>query len=454
MVNATHDPRTLMLFGVPFHDVTFDEAITWCVDRMKSGRPAVLATANVDFLMQATRDPELQRILLDADLVIADGMPIVWASGRFGPKLRERVTGSDLTPRLAPACAREGLSIFLLGGAPGVAEKAAAVLVARNPGLQIAGTYSPPLASLLGMNHDDLLARLREAKPHLLLVAFGAPKQEKFMNLHARTWAVPLAMGIGGTLDFLAGTQKRAPVFVQRIGFEWLWRMLTNPKRLFKRYASNIGFLFAALRTFNRLRTQAPGTPLDTTSADPWSMLDQNNGHVLFNLGDRDWLDSEELGRLVALARRLRREGGALLVFGGTTRTRELLHASGLITYLEYRATRQEAEARKRLLTGEQRNGAIQVNGTTLDITLPAELNVATLPRWTLRVDEVWTGAIKAIRIDAGSTEFLDSSGLGWIVGARKRCQEQKIDYHATGFRGAPMQTLRLARMEKALVTG
>ncbi len=237
MVNEspTASPRTLVLFGVPFHDVTFAEAIAWCVARMKSGPPACLATANVDFLMQATRDPELQRILLEADLVVADGMPIVWASGRFGPPLRERVTGSDLAPMLAAACAREGLRIFLLGGSPGVAEKAAAVLVERNPGLVVAGTYSPPVAGILDMDHASILKRLREARPHLLLVAFGAPKQEKFINLHLRSWAIPLAVGVGGTLDFLAGAQTRAPRWVQRIGFEWLWRMCTDPRRLVNR---------------------------------------------------------------------------------------------------------------------------------------------------------------------------------------------------------------------------
>ena len=122
-ITKVPDPTPLVLFGIPFHDVTFDEAVAWSVARMKAGRPSYIATANVDFIMQAWADPELQRILLEADLVIADGAPIVWASGKFGPKLRERVTGSDITPMLAAACAKESLRIFLLGGGTGVAER-------------------------------------------------------------------------------------------------------------------------------------------------------------------------------------------------------------------------------------------------------------------------------------------------------------------------------------------
>ena len=243
-------PPAYVLFGIPFHDVTFDETVAWAVDRMKSGPPGYVVTANVDFLMQAWADPELQRILLEADLVLADGMPIVWSSRRFGPRLRQRVTGSDLAPKLAAACAEAGLRIYLLGGAPGVADAAARALKQAQPTLIVSGTFSPPKADVLAMSHEDVLLRLKEAQPHLLLVAFGAPKQEKFINLHVREWAVPLSIGVGGTLDFLAGAQKRAPVLVQRIGLEWVWRLATDPGRLFRRYAGNLRFFFAASRRF------------------------------------------------------------------------------------------------------------------------------------------------------------------------------------------------------------
>jgi N-acetylglucosaminyldiphosphoundecaprenol N-acetyl-beta-D-mannosaminyltransferase len=181
------EPRSVVVFGHQFHDVTFKEAVKWAVSRIRSGPPSYIATVNLDFVMQARRDPEMQRILLEADLVTADGDPLVRTSGLFGPSLRQRVTGSDLVPMLASECAREGLKIFLLGGAEGVAEKVADVLRGHNPGLKICGTYAPPVTGLIEMNHGEILRRLRLAKPDLLLVAFGAPKQEKFINLHFRS---------------------------------------------------------------------------------------------------------------------------------------------------------------------------------------------------------------------------------------------------------------------------
>lgn len=448
------NPRPLVLFGVPFHDVTFAETLEWCVARMRSGVPACMATANVDFLMQATRDPELQRILLEADLVIADGQPIVTLSGKFGPPLRERVTGSDLTPMLAAACAREGLRIFLLGGAPGVAEKAAAVLVERNPGLVIAGTYSPPLASLLEMNHADILARLRETRPHLLLVAFGAPKQEKFINLHLRSWNVPLSIGIGGTLDFLAGAQTRAPRLVQRIGFEWLWRMGTNPKRLFKRYAENIGFLFTAVSRQRRLLGSEPGPALTPDPAQDWTDLERTDQRVaLFSLGSRATLSSEELGRLVRAEAALRRREGRLVVYGGTTRVQRIIQEAGLTDYLDYRPDRTQAEARCAELNNALRHGEISRGDDLLRLILPAEMNTATLPAWAARVEKALAANVRRIAVDASGLTFMDSASLGWLIALRKRAQDQHWDFTSSGFAGAPLQTLRLARMDKIFVS-
>lgn len=446
-------PRPLVLVGVPFHDVTFEETIAWCVDRMQHGPPACLATANVDFLMQATRDPELQRILLEADLVIADGMPIVWASGRLGPPLRERVTGSDLTPLLAAACARAGLRVFLLGGAPGVAEQAAAVLTARNPGLVIAGTYSPPLAGLLEMDHGTILTRLRDARPHLLLVAFGAPKQEKFINLHLRAWEVPLAVGVGGTLDFLAGVQRRAPRWVQRIGFEWLWRMCANPRRLFRRYAANIGFLAGALWRLWRLRRQPAGVAPDEGPATTWAELDaalaRGDRTVVFHLGARDWLDSQELGRLVQAAGALRRRDGRLLVQGGTPRVDRLLREAGLADHLEYRARADQMRARRAELEDAARQGDVRLDQGRLRVRLPSELNTATLPAWAARTEAAWATSVREVDVDAAGLDFLDSAGLGWLIALRKRCQDRSLACVCHGFRGAPLQTMRLARVER-----
>lgn len=449
------EPEARVVYGVPFHDVTFDEAVAWCINAMRAGSPRFIATANVDFLMQARQDPELQRILLEADLVIADGQPVVQASRRQGTPLRERVTGSDLTPLLAAACAREGFRVFLLGGAPGVAERAAKVLVERNPGLVIAGCYSPPLAGLLDMDHEAILARLRETRPHLLLVAFGAPKQEKFIQLHARHWSVPLAMGVGGTLDFLAGAQTRAPVWVQRLSLEWLWRMGTNPRRLFKRYASNIGFLAGAWWRWNRVRRSAPGVASTADLAWSWEALaeaiDRGEPYVMASLGDRAWLSSDELGRLVEAARRLRRRGGRLLLYGGTERVRRLLAEFALVDYLEHCTDRPAAERRMAALVESGRGGLIETTGRVLHLALPMELTGDGLAAWRDRVAAAWTPEITAVRIEASSVEFIDSAGIGWLVTVAVRCQEAGAIYQADGFRGAALRSLQLARVADRL---
>lgn len=244
----------LVLFGIPFHNVTFEEAIQWTVDRVRSGKPGVIATANLDFIVQAQHDTELRNVLREADLVIADGFPPVKLAPFYGPPLKGRVTGSDITPMLAGRAAKEGISIYGLGAAEGVAAKAMEVLKKRHPALKVAGAWSPPYAPLDKMDHAEILRRLAEARPDILFTAFGAPKQDKFNHMHVKTWNVPVAIGIGGTLDFIAGVQTRAPVWVQKLQCEWLWRWGTDPKRLTKRYVINIGFLIRAVWLTLRLR--------------------------------------------------------------------------------------------------------------------------------------------------------------------------------------------------------
>ena len=465
-------PAAYVLFGIPFHDVTFEETVAWAVDRMKNGPPGYIATANVDFLMQAWADPELQRILLEADLVLADGMPIVWSSRNFGPRLRQRVTGSDLAPKLAAACAREGLRLYLLGGAPGVAEAAARELKVRQPSLIISGTYSPPKADVLSMAHTDILARLKEAQPHLLLVAFGAPKQEKFINLHVREWAVPLSVGVGGTLDFLAGAQRRAPVLVQRIGLEWVWRLATDPGRLFRRYAGNLRFYFTACRALNRQRRRgraarpppaaepAPGLWQDAVvefpdarSADDLAAAVRVAPEAplrVIDLAGRRWLDSRDLGVLLTLAREARRAGRGLALWRPLPAVDEHLRTCRLANYLSVCRSPAEVEAQ----IGEQK--AMRRDGVAgkdsqggLRLWLPAELTAANIASWRARVDNSWPSEPRAlILVDAGGTRFMDSAGIGWLIAVRKRAQEEGKTFRATGFAGAVRKVLKLARVD------
>ena len=206
------------MLGVPFDNVTTAETVELIEQMVASGQPHYLATANVDFLVQARRDVELRRILLDAHLVLCDGTPLLWASRLLGNPLPERVAGSDLVPLLIQIAAEKKYRIFFLGGTPDTAERAVANLKKQYPQLPIAGHYSPPFTSLLEMDHDKIKRRIQAAKPDLLFVSFGCPKQEKWISMHYRSLGVPVCVGVGATIDFLAGKIKRAPKWMQKTG--------------------------------------------------------------------------------------------------------------------------------------------------------------------------------------------------------------------------------------------
>ncbi|MBN1876057.1 MAG: WecB/TagA/CpsF family glycosyltransferase [Anaerolineae bacterium] len=223
-------PRVaLTLMEVPIHDVTMEEAISytrqWIAE--KSGFYQV-ATVNPEFLMAARKHGAFRATLQKAALCVPDGIGVLAAARLRGTHLRERVAGSDLVPRLAAEAARCGWRVFFLGAAPGIAERAADILATRYPGLQIAGCYagSPAL-----VEEDAIVARVRATQTDLLLVAYGAPKQDLWLarNLH-RTGAT-VGIGVGGSFDFIAGLTRRAPRWIQRVGLEWLYRLLQEPRR-------------------------------------------------------------------------------------------------------------------------------------------------------------------------------------------------------------------------------
>lgn len=217
-----------------------------------------LVTANVDIARAVAHDPELRALVGEADHVVADGMPIVWASRISGTPLPERVTGSSLVFSLGAAAARADKSIFLLGGEAGVPEKAARTLVVRYPALKVAGTFSPPLG--FDTHHDGLaevVARVRAAEPDLVLAGLGFPKQERTIR-HLRD-VLPQAwyVGCGAGIPMAAGEFRRAPAAMQRMGAEWLHRLALEPRRLARRYLHDDGPFALRLLTGALLRSAA-----------------------------------------------------------------------------------------------------------------------------------------------------------------------------------------------------
>jgi N-acetylglucosaminyldiphosphoundecaprenol N-acetyl-beta-D-mannosaminyltransferase len=243
------------ILGIPIHNVDLNEAVRTIIKRVDDYSlnpiPRYVATANVDFLVNTLswipgkiKHQELYQALIMADLVTADGMPIVWLSALLGKRLKERVTGADLVPRLAAAASVKAFSLFLLGGREGVGEKAAKKLLTQNPGLKIAGCLSPKIS--LKETDSKIIDQINKSKADILLLALGNPKQEIWFQKNKHLIKVPVSIGVGGTYEFIAGTVSRSPKWMQKSGLEWVYRLYQEPKRLWKRYCLDItkfGFL-------------------------------------------------------------------------------------------------------------------------------------------------------------------------------------------------------------------
>jgi len=247
--------RSVML-GIPVDHVNMTDAlerIMTMVDEYEvDGKNRLVATANVDFIVNSHDNKqekiaeELRSTLRNADMVTADGMPLVWLSQMLGRPLEERVTGADMVPALAEKAAREGKSIYFFGGIDGSAKQTAQILSDRYPTLKVAG-YSAPMIDLDDEIENKIeIARINITEPDILLIALGNPKQELWFNRFKRYLKVPVSMGIGGTFEFIAGMTSRAPEWMQRVGLEWIYRMTQDPKRLVRRYIKG-------LYTFNRM---------------------------------------------------------------------------------------------------------------------------------------------------------------------------------------------------------
>lgn len=230
--------RRVSIDGLYFDDVTLDEATATIVELAKKRDKArYVCTGNLDHLAIAAQDAEFRRVYENADFVVADGAPVVWLAKLSGESLKERVAGSDLFWTLGAASATSGITLFLLGGMPGAAEKAKAALEDRYPGARIVGTYCPPFETFATSDEQDRIVRVvREHSPDVLLVAFGAPKQEKWIAKNAERLGVPVSIGVGGSFEMASGMIKRAPRWMQRTGLEWAYRFAQEPRRLFDRY--------------------------------------------------------------------------------------------------------------------------------------------------------------------------------------------------------------------------
>lgn len=258
------------LFAVGIDCVTQTQSVEWICRRAGEGRGGFVVTVNLDHLRRCKKDASYARLVGGADLVVADGMPLIWASRVQGaPLLPERVAGSSMMVELCARAADRGLSIFLLGGDAGVADRAADVLRDRHPEIRIAGTYCPPF----GFENDPaetarIESALTDSNPAIVLVALGSPKQERLIERMRSTLPHACWMGVGISLSFITGDVTRAPRWVQRLGLEWVHRLVQEPRRLFQRYIIHgipWGIRLLAHASLNRFRpAQPPSQPTPT----------------------------------------------------------------------------------------------------------------------------------------------------------------------------------------------
>lgn len=464
------EPPIAML-GVAFDNLTLTGTLERIEEMVASRQPHYVVTANVDFLVQAQRDVELRRILNDAHLVLCDGTPLVWASRLLGNPLPERVAGSDLVPQLIRVAAERRYRLFFLGAAPDANAEAVRKVREEFPDAIIAGHYSPPFRPLLEMDHAGLAERIRAAAPDILLVSFGCPKAEKWISMHYRSLGVPVTIGVGATIDFLAGRLKRAPRWMRQAGVEWVFRMVQEPRRLVRRYVTDLwrfgGAMLAQVwhtwphgrrphesirrpvmlteSTWQRLcmpESLQAGTV--RREAAVWEAAGER--HCLLDLADVRSIDSTGVGLLLRLRRRLLAAGRSLVLVSPSQTVRQALRAMRLESL--FISVADALEARQRIAA--ETIPPVVVNGVPRPLRWRGEITASNAHGvWNLTEPSLRALCARqgTVTIDLSEVRFIDSTALGVMVRAKKAAEEHGAVLRFTGAQANVRNVVRLAEL-------
>lgn len=482
---AAFAPRSgpsLSILGVPFDNVTTDQTLEAISGMIASRKPHYIATANVDFTALAMYDEDLRHILLDAHLVVCDGMPLVWASRWLGNALPERVAGSDLVPKLLAIAEEKNWSVYFLGGQQDVAAKAVQKVQERHPKLKIAGVMSPPFKPLHEMDHATICADIHATKPDLLFVSFGCPKQEKWIAMNYQRAGAPVTIGVGATIDFLAGHIQRAPLWMQKIGLEWLYRLLQEPRRLFKRYATDFVVFGLAIvkqwwltRGGRRTTPAKPRIPAPAKNPDiqlssvaellcperldsaevrvieqEWmNSLEGLEEGIILDCGGAHFIDSTGLGLLMRMQKRCRQSGKHLVLSTVSPAVLKLLQMTRLNSIFTQAASREEAL--KKILNASAPVSASNSKTKPLNLDWSGAVT-------TSSVDGLWRGALGVIQnaadarnpvvIDLKGVQQMDSGGLGLMARLKDHATSQHIHLRFTNASPVVHESLRHEQME------
>jgi N-acetylglucosaminyldiphosphoundecaprenol N-acetyl-beta-D-mannosaminyltransferase len=475
---------SIAILGIPFDNVTTNEALARIEEMIASRKPHYLATANVDFLVQAREDIELRRILFDADLVLCDGTPLLWVSRWLGNPLRERVAGADIVPLLMKLAAEKKYRVFLLGASPESARQAADRLHDAYPDLLLAGSYSPPFNKLIEMDHDEIKRRILAAKPDLLFVSLGCPKQEKWIAMHYRSLGVPVSAGVGATIDFLAGQVRRAPTWMRRSGLEWVYRLAQEPRRLFGRYMKDLwafGWSIAAqwwTLQFRNTPVQSAGPQtklfganqimphqialcpahLDVSAAQKDLLkIDRIVGagrHCFLRMAGVKRIDSTGLAYLIGLQKGVRNSGYELVLLAPSPAAQGALKSMRID---EFFASAPDLGTAQYLLQLRARQQSVAVTLRTAAAVSPlvwhGEITAANADRvWdTTRAFIETSRPERELALDLSNVRFIDSSGLGLMVRAKKLARQRGLDLAFRGLQPAVQNVVHIARLEAFL---
>ena len=497
--------ETIVLLGIPISNLDMEETVehifsmidTWKID----GRARQISTVNVDFVVNTLtwklsriRHPELLDILMRSDLVTPDGMPIVLASRLLGTPLKERVTGADLVPRLAQESAKRGKSIFFLGGKGDVGQQAAEKLQEKYPQMKIADVYSPFVhvegAKIADSeDHDrEIVNRINQSKADILLIGFGNPKQEVWFDRNRHRIKVPVSIGIGGTFEFIVGSVKRAPLWMQKTGTEWIFRITQDPKRLWKRYF--VGFfkfglmiwpaiLYYRLKHFifklkrknlSVLETRIPesidGTTahinivrlpdhldasvLNSVKAQVEPMIDKVSNIVL-EFDQVTFIDSSGLGFIITLWRKLEELNKKLFLTGLTSSSRRFFKLTRMLERLEDRIYDTSEDVLERIREKETTPGFYFVSHKKADyiyIRLYGSLDAA--QRGKLNIDTILSeiGETDCI-MDMKELKFVDSSGLMFFFKIHKHLANRDKRLLLCSLNDTVRQMFRISKTEQ-----
>lgn len=482
LLEAPLNPISVM--GIRIDSVTNAQTLDIIDHMVRSRQPHQIVTANLNFLAQAQSDVELRRILLESQLVLCDGTPLLWFSRWLRHPLPERVAGSDLVPQLVARSAAQGHRLFFLGSTPEIVARCVENVKARHPSLPEPGFYAPPFADLFSMDHESICAKVRAYAPDILLVAMGCPKQEKWIAMHRRSLGVPVAIGIGATIDFLAGHVVRAPIWMRRTGIEWFFRLLQEPRRLFGRYFGDFFVVKASIRRHlslfrHGLQTGAVcESSLATPRGNPIRHTVMAGGleetlirlspgfkklaqgvpdHWILDLSKVTTVDIAGIGMICDLWRRLREARKLLVLVGLSSVAREAMDIMRLDEILCVDPDLEAAQ--RRIARWEETQGpmvAARNEGDTLHLSWEGEVTVADIAKVADQtLAGLQAGGCRKCVLGLQRTSFIDSSGLRLVRQLAEAAASKQVLFEVQGappaLSGLVAKAARLPNVPKQL---